>query len=87
MTDLEKAARLALDALKLQGEQYPHMVNGYCLDAITELESALKQLAEPVAAPVVEPSVEAWRRADKFCDANCTALDHHADCVIGNPSW
>ena len=52
MSDLEQAARLALDALKLHGEQYPHMVKGYCLDAITELESALKQQAEPVVGPV-----------------------------------
>ena len=39
------------------------------------------------AEPVVELGSESWRQADRFCDANCTALDHHADCVIGNPSY
>jgi hypothetical protein len=54
MTALEKAARQALDALKLHGEQYPHMVKGYCFDAITVLEDALAQQAEPVVEPVTE---------------------------------
>jgi hypothetical protein len=31
-----------------------------------------------------EPGVESMLRAGKFCDANCTAMDHHPDCQIGN---
>lgn len=45
MTDLREAAQQALAALRLHGEQYPHMVKGYCLDAITALEDALAQHA------------------------------------------
>jgi hypothetical protein len=50
MTDLKKAAQQALEALELHGKQYPHMVKGYCLDAITALKAALEQpeQAEPV---------------------------------------
>ena len=39
--------KLALEALELHGKQYPHMVKGYCLDAITAIKQAL-------AAPVQE---------------------------------
>jgi hypothetical protein len=34
-----------------------------------------------------EPGVESMLRAGRFCDANCTAMDHHPDCQIGNPSF
>ena len=44
----DEALKLALKALELHGKQYPHMVKGYCLDAITAIEQAL-------AAPVQEP--------------------------------
>lgn len=37
------AMKLALEALELHGKQYPHMVKGYCLDAITALREALAQ--------------------------------------------
>ena len=40
-----EALRIALEALELHGKQYPHMVKGYCLDAITAIKQAL-------AAPV-----------------------------------
>jgi hypothetical protein len=43
-----EALRIALEALELHGKQYPHMVKGYCLDAITAIQQAL-------AAPVQEP--------------------------------
>jgi len=39
----KEAMKEALEALKLHGKQYPHMVKGYCLDAIKSLEKALKQ--------------------------------------------
>ena len=52
------------------------------------IEAVLKQKnAQQQAEPVVDPSVESMLQAGRFCDANCTALDHHADCVIGNPSF
>ena len=39
----DEAMKLALAALELHGEQYPHMVKGYCLDAITAIKEALAQ--------------------------------------------
>ncbi len=49
MTELRKAAEMALEALELHGQQYPHMVKGYCIDAITALREAL---AQPDQEPV-----------------------------------
>ena len=46
----KEAMKLALEALELHGNQYPHMVKGYCLDAIAALKQALEQPEpEPVA--------------------------------------
>jgi len=45
----DQALRLALEALELHGKQYPHMVKGYCLDAITAIKEALETKDEPVA--------------------------------------
>ena len=39
----DEALKLALEALELHGKQYPHMVKGYCLDAITALREALAE--------------------------------------------
>ena len=39
----KEALKLALEALELHGKQYPHMVKGYCLDAITAIKEALAQ--------------------------------------------
>jgi len=39
----DEALRLALEALELHGKQYPHMVKGYCIDAITAIKEALAQ--------------------------------------------
>lgn len=36
----DEALDLALEALELHGKQYPHMVKGYCLDAITAIKQA-----------------------------------------------
>jgi hypothetical protein len=52
----DEALDLALEALELHGKQYPHMVKGYCLDAITAIKQAL-------AAPVQEPV--AWIDVDE----------------------
>lgn len=38
----EEALKLALEALELHGEQYPHMVKGYVLDAMRGLKEAIK---------------------------------------------
>jgi hypothetical protein len=44
MTEQQLAAvKQALEALELHGNQYPHMVKGYCLDAITALQSIISQ--------------------------------------------
>jgi hypothetical protein len=45
----DDALKLALEALELHGKQYPHMVKGYCLDAITAIKQALAAQQEPVA--------------------------------------
>jgi hypothetical protein len=45
----DKALEIALEALELHGKQYPHMVKGYCLDAIKAIKEALKTKDEPVA--------------------------------------
>lgn len=45
------AMKLALEALELHGKQYPHMVKGYCLDAITALREALAIEAIEKPAP------------------------------------
>ena len=39
----DEALNHALEALELHGKQYPHMVKGYCLDAITAIKEALAQ--------------------------------------------
>lgn len=41
----QEALKLALEALELHGKQYPHMVKGYCLDAITAIKEALRENA------------------------------------------
>lgn len=38
-----EAMKLALEALELHAEQYPHMQKGYTVDAITALRQALEQ--------------------------------------------
>ena len=38
----DEALEIALEALELHGKQYPHMVKGYCLDAITAIKKALE---------------------------------------------
>ena len=50
-TEMSKEVlKLALEALELHGKQYPHMVKGYCLDAIAAIKQALEQpVQEPVA--------------------------------------
>ena len=46
----KEVLKLALEALELHGKQYPHMVKGYCLDAIAAIKKALAQPEqEPVA--------------------------------------
>jgi hypothetical protein len=45
----DEALEIALEALELHGKQYPHMVKGYCLDAITAIKKALETKDEPVA--------------------------------------
>jgi len=44
------------------------------------VNKARAALAQQQAEPMVV-------QADKFCDSNCTMLDHHADCEYGNPSY
>jgi hypothetical protein len=63
----DEALRLALEALELHGKQYPHMVKGYCLDAITAIKAALEAKDEPVAWKLVpiEPTDEMLKAMDE----------------------
>ena len=60
----DKALEIALEALELHGKQYPHMVKGYCLDAIAAIKEALETKDEPVAYINVEERKLEW--ANKF---------------------
>jgi len=51
----DKALELALEALELHGKQYPHMVKGYCLDAITAIKQA--RSVPYVASPRVQEPI------------------------------
>jgi hypothetical protein len=53
--DKNEALRLALEALELHGKQYPHMVKGYCLDAITAIKEALAE-----SEPNYKKALEVW---------------------------
>jgi hypothetical protein len=68
----KEALKLALEALELHGEQYPHMVKGYCLDAITAIKEALANEALEKKAENArelglnyEPEPVAWMCADE----------------------
>jgi hypothetical protein len=66
------------DRLDIYGQASTDEVDFYA----RAIEAALKEKnAKPVQAEPVAV------QADKFCDANCTAMDHHPDCQIGNPSF
>ena len=70
MSDLEQAARQALDALERNVQnKYPHQrseAKQLGIAAITALRAALAQQTEPVAAPVaftdaaIEAAITAW---------------------------
>jgi hypothetical protein len=60
----DEALRLALGALELHGKQYPHMVKGYCLDAITAIKAALEAKDEPVGTVKELFTQAAWERLD-----------------------
>ena len=73
MTDLRQAAQQALDALNLvsdEGEsKFPATIQG----AISDLEAALAQQAEPVE-PVAWVRLEAWKSGKDWPDDCFTAL-------------
>ena len=88
MTQTE-ALRLALEALELHGKQYPHMVKGYCLDAITAIKAALEAKDEPVANnwSVFNTGAEVWDKlslADAVVELTPSRLERgwSAVCVI-----
>jgi hypothetical protein len=47
MTKQTEALRMAIEAMELHGNQYPHMVKGYILDAIQACKEALEQPKQP----------------------------------------
>jgi hypothetical protein len=52
--------KLALEALELHGQQYPHMVKGYCVDAITSLRAAIEQAEKQSTNSEVEIEFTEW---------------------------
>lgn len=72
MSDLRKAAQMALEALEDHATQYPHMQKGYTVDAITALRAAL---AQPEQEPV------AWMTPSK---KSIVHTDYVGDSV---PNW
>ena len=65
----DEALRMALEAMELHGNQYPHMVKGYILDAIQACKEALAETQEPVAwlyyhNRMVEPLVLEFEEPD-----------------------
>ena len=48
MTKQTEALRMAIEAMELHGNQYPHMVKGYILDAIQACKEALAETQEPM---------------------------------------
>ena len=73
----KEVLKLALEALELHGEQYPHMVKGYCLDAITAIKEAL---AQPEQEPLAWEGGEGWESlawelcADENGEDSCNEL-------------
>jgi hypothetical protein len=62
----KEALKIALEALELHGKQYPHMVKGYCLDAITAIKEALAnealdKMAENARELGLDYEPVAWR--------------------------
>jgi len=62
----DKALEIALEALELHGKQYPHMVKGYCLDAIKAIKKALETKDEPrtwvgLTEEDLKPICDEWR--------------------------
>ena len=78
MSDLEKAAQAVLVRWDSPAWDWAHQ--GPTAALMADLRRALAAHREQQAEPVVV-------QADKFCDNHCTAIDHHADCEYGNPSY
>jgi len=67
-----EALKLALEALELHGKQYPHMVKGYCLDAITAIKEALANEAlEKMAENARELGLDYEPEQPKVRTGNC----------------
>jgi hypothetical protein len=62
----DEALRLALEALELHGKQYPHMVKGYCIDAITAIKAALEAKDEKLLEENERLHVENRRLIDRI---------------------
>ena len=72
----DEALKMALEALELHGKQYPHMVKGYCLDAITTIKEAL---AQPEQEPVV------WMYVNR--STHETIFQRHMRSFVDHGNW
>jgi hypothetical protein len=62
----DEALRIALEALELHGKQYPHMVKGYCLDAIAAIQQALAVQEPPRGLNAFEQQEQMERAIREF---------------------
>ena len=76
MTKQTEALRMAIEAMELHGNQYPHMVKGYILDAI----QACKEALEPTVAELNDEylrdtHVEGMPKDGDCCTEGCIKCD------------
>ena len=78
----DEAMKLALEALELHAEQYPHMQKGYTVDAITALRQALEQPEQELTGRQLQRmKQQAWKKIraeDKDDPELCFALGFDA---------
>lgn len=78
----DEAMKMALEALELHAEQYPHMQKGYTVDAITALRQALEQPEQELTGRQLQRmKQQAWKKIraeDKDDPELCFALGFDA---------
>jgi hypothetical protein len=84
----DEALDLALEALELHGKQYPHMVKGYCLDAITAIKQALAAQPAPVqpVASLKEVDVLIMAEAHGIDPSTKGLYGFYIDCISNQPA-
>ena len=81
----ERALKLALEALELHCQQYPHMVKGYCLDAITAAKEVLAQPEQEPVAWETSGKLTALREVQAFVNQQVRDAEHNLCLIAANP--